>query len=135
MRKLKAVFLALMIAVLMGNIPSVCSQTVFAKTTELKSPVVKNFKPVTRPETKLKGKKIYRLRWSKVAGASAYQLSIKNKKTDGSWGTKRITYTRNTSFDYDFINCKGIKIKVRGFKTVNNKKVFGKWSINIIMKI
>ena len=135
MKKLKAVFLALMIAVLMGNIPVISSQTIFAKTIELKPPVVKNFNPVTRPETKLKGKKIYRLRWSKVAGASAYQLSIKDKKTDGSWGAKRVTYTSSTFFDHDFINCKGIKIKVRGFKIVNGKKVFGRWSKTIIMKL
>lgn len=128
MKKLKAVFLALMIAVLIGNLPMVSPQTVFAKTAELKAPVVQKFHPVARPETKLKGKKIYRLRWNKVAGASAYQLSIRDKKTNGSWGAKRVTYTSVTFFDYDLLNCKGTKIRVRGLKIVNGKKVFGKWS-------
>ena len=104
------------------------------KTIKLKAPVIKKFKHIA-PKPNMSGNSIYRLRWKKVAGAFAYQLSIKDKHADGSWGNKRITYTRVTCFDYDFSYSSGIKVKVRAFKIVNGKKVYGKWSKTVTKQV
>lgn len=104
------------------------------KATKLKAPVIKKFKHIAA-KPNMSGNGIYRLRWNNIAGASAYQLSIKDKNADGSWGDKRITYTQGTCFDYDFSVSSGIKVKVRAFKIVNGKKVYGKWSKIVIKEL
>ncbi|MBO4997029.1 MAG: hypothetical protein J6D02_03410 [Lachnospira sp.] len=148
MRKIKMLLLLMLLVVFIGEMSATPRHVVLAKqeagsrkdcdvkkkTTKLKAPVIKKFKHIA-PKPNMPGNEIYRLRWNDVAGASAYQLSIKDKNADGSWGDKRITYTRGTCFDYDFVVSLGIKVKVRAFQIVNGKKVYGKWSKTITKQV
>lgn len=148
MRKIKMLLLLMFLVVFAGAMSAVPKHATLAKeeamnrkdsdikkkTTNLKAPIVKKFKHIA-PKPNMSGNRIYTLRWNHVAGASAYQLSIKDKNADGSWGNKRITYTRGTSFDYDFMVSSGIKVKVRAFQIMNGKKVYGKWSKTITKQV
>lgn len=147
MRKIKMLLFLMLLIVSVGEMSAVPKHVSLAKekavsrkdsdrktTTKLKAPVIKYFKHIA-PKPNMSGNGIYRLRWNNIAGVFAYQLSIKDKNADGSWGDKHITYTRGTCFDYDFSVSLGIKVKVRAFKIVNGKKVYSKWSKTVTKQV
>lgn len=71
----------------------------------------------------------YTITWKKVSKATGYQVCYMSKEPDDkSWHTENST-TKKTKFSTSFsgIDIK-IKAKVRAYKTVNGKKVYGPWS-------
>ncbi len=71
----------------------------------------------------------YRITWKKVSGASGYQVKFyqKDSSYDESWG-KWTENTKKTKADVGFSSCYAMKAKVRAYKVVNGKKVYGNWS-------
>ncbi len=71
----------------------------------------------------------YTLKWKKVNGAKGYQVQYSGRE----WGEKNYggIYTDTTKDSYYHIGGSCIdkfKIRVRAYKVVNGKKVYGPWS-------
>lgn len=75
--------------------------------------------------TKSKGKKygLYKLSWSKVSGASKYQVyrTVSSKTAKSTFGSK----TLSKSFGWE--KGKKVTVKVRAVQTVGKKKYYGAW--------
>jgi len=76
----------------------------------------------------------YKISWKKVKGANGYQVKINTKDditmqswSDGSW----YKATKKTNYKLYFSSCYAIKVKVRAYKTVKEKTVYGKWSKSV----
>ncbi len=69
----------------------------------------------------------YTLSWNKVPGASGYQVYY-GQNDNGEWYTGYSNTTKlNFSLSFSHINM-NLKAKVRAFRTVNGKRVYGPWS-------
>lgn len=93
---------------------------------------VKSCKPVPAAPAKLSltsGKKKITIKWSKTSGASGYQLY----RATSQKGTYKLirTLTKGSSVKYTntkLTSKKRYYYKVRAYKIVNKKKIYGKWS-------
>ena len=82
-----------------------------------------------------KSKKAY-IKYSKVAGASGYQIYRAKSKNGTYSNIKTITSGKTTSYtDSKLTKNKIYYYKVRAYKTVNNKKVYGPYSTVKYIKI
>lgn len=80
-----------------------------------------------KPTLKLKaGKKKITVKWSKISGASGYVIYRSSKKSSGYKAVKTIKNGKTVSFTNKKLK-KGKKYyyKVRAYRTVNGKKVYG----------
>lgn len=71
----------------------------------------------------------YKLQWKKVKGASGYQVQWREKAFYGHpyAAPERLNAKKNkTTITTSLIS--EIRIRVRAYKVVNGKKVYGKWS-------
>lgn len=72
---------------------------------------------------------VYKISWKKVKGASGYQvvLSEKSSSYDRSWYSWKKNQTGTTA-KIEFSELYGIRAKVRAYKVVKGKKIYGAWS-------
>ena len=68
----------------------------------------------------------YTVTWKKVAGASGYQVKV-TMLIEGSWKTQYIS-TKKLSYSEAGSTIQQMRAKVRAYKTVNGKKIYGPWS-------
>lgn len=68
------------------------------------------------------------LRWKKVSGASGYKIYYSKKKGSGYKILKTITKGSTTSVKVDVKKGKKYYYKIRAYKNVNKKPVYGKYS-------
>lgn len=69
--------------------------------------------------------------WSKLSGANGYQLYLSTNKKFTSKTTKKVTVKKNKTVKATVKSLKKKKtyyVKIRGYKTVNDKKVYGAFS-------
>lgn len=69
--------------------------------------------------------------WSKLSGADGYQLYLSTSKKFSSKTTKKLTFKKNNTVKATVKSLKKNKtyfVKLRGYKTVNDKKVYGAFS-------
>lgn len=83
-----------------------------------------NFKLTAQNGNKIKGK------WDKIDGASGYQIYYSKSKNFKNLSAKKIVKGgKTTSYvGKNFTKGKKYYVKVRAYKNVNGKKVYGKWS-------
>ena len=95
----------------------------------------KSAKPIpamTKVTAKVSGSKAV-IRWNKVAGAEKYVLYKSTKKNSGYY-KERIT-VKNKYTDYGLQKGKNYYYKARAYKTVKGKKIYGKYSKVIRVKV
>ena len=91
-----------------------------------KTASIYTLKKVATPNVTKSGSKV-RVKWTNISGESGYQISKSTKKT----GTKIVSTYKTTKGTYKKITAKkGTKYyyKVRAYKLVDGKKVYGPWS-------
>jgi len=91
-----------------------------------KTASIYTLKKVATPKVTKSGSKV-RVKWTNISGESGYQISKSTKKT----GTKIVSTYKTTKGTYKKITAKkGTKYyyKVRAYKLVDGKKVYGPWS-------
>lgn len=78
---------------------------------------------------------LWRIKWDSVSGASGYQVKYYERESVyDSW----YTWTKNTSDHYadiEFSSLYQFKVKVRAYKIINGKKVYGDWSEEVAKTI
>ena len=77
--------------------------------------------------TKLKpGKKKMTIKWKKQSGVTGYQIAYKKS---GSWKMKLVKGASKSSLTVKKLSRKKkYSVKIRAYKTIDGKKVFGAWS-------
>ena len=93
---------------------------------EYKTAAITTLKKVSTPKVVRSGSKV-KVSWSNISGESGYQISRSTKKT----GTNIVSTYKTTSGKSKIVKAnKGKKYyyKVRAYKTVGSKKVYGPWS-------
>ena len=101
--------------------------TVTVKNKKLKAPVISDWKLrygrwMTPPADGVE----YTVTWKKVAGASGYQVKVVSL-VEGSWKTYYVS-TKKLSFSEAGSTIQQMRAKVRAYKIVNGKKIYGAWS-------
>ena len=71
--------------------------------------------------------------WSAVKGADGYQVEIGEKCFGDKWGYYKRYMTKRT-VSVGFSDMDAFRARVRAYKSVRGKKVFGKWSNTVIKK-
>ncbi|MGN1421508.1 MAG: fibronectin type III domain-containing protein [Eubacterium sp.] len=91
---------------------------------------VKKLSKVTLSSVKATGKKKIKVSWKKKSGASGYQIYWAKDKSFKKVVAKTIVKGgKTTSYTgKNFTKGKKYYVKVRAYKTVNGKKVYGSWS-------
>lgn len=91
---------------------------------------VKKLSKVTLSSVKATGKKKIKVIWKKKSGASGYQIYWATDKNFKKVVSKTIVkYGKTTSYTgKNFTKGKKYYVKVRAYKTINGKKVYGSWS-------
>lgn len=70
----------------------------------------------------------YTVKWKKVKGAAGYQVKESSQGYPGAkWWSQKVT-TKKKSHSISFSSMYKFKVKVRAFKYVKGKKVYGEWS-------
>lgn len=79
----------------------------------------------------VKGKKSFKITWKKVSSVSGYQVQYSTSKKFTKKTTSSKYYKGNKKFTKTISKLKSKKtyyVRVRAYKTVNGKKVYGSWS-------
>ena len=70
----------------------------------------------------------YTIKWKKVKGASGYEVNMSViESPEEKWGD-RVEVTKKCKASTSFSCGHAVRAKVRAYKLVNGKKVYGKWS-------
>ena len=95
---------------------------------------ITNWKRVPIPNQQGDGVR-YQITWKKVKGAAGYQVKIYEKEdpSEKEWYA-RTQFTKKTKAYTEFSSLYALKGKVRAYKVIKGKKVYGKWS-KIVKKI
>lgn len=76
------------------------------------------------------------IKWKKLSGVSGYQCYISKKKDFKKYTIKRSFSKKKTKTTIPFLSSKKTYyVKVRPFKKVNGKRVYGKWSSVKVKKV
>ena len=84
-------------------------------------------KKISTPKVTKKSKNYIKISWTNIPGESGYQIARSTKKSSGYKAIKTASYkyktlniktTRNNTYYY----------KIRAYKTLNGKKIYGPWS-------
>lgn len=75
----------------------------------------------------------YTIKWKKVKGASGYQVQ-KYSRLD-KWYKHPTASQKKCSTSIEFSSLFEIKVKVRAYKIVNGRRVYGKWSKMVKKKV
>lgn len=70
----------------------------------------------------------YQITWGQVKNAVGYQVKFYELGEPGGSWYSWTGFTKKTNAHMDFSSLYAIKGKVRAYKVVNGKKVYGKWS-------
>lgn len=92
-----------------------------------KTASTRTLKKVSRPEVKRYSSSKVKISWKNIEGETGYQISRSTKKN----GTQVVVTYKTTKADFKVISSKrGIKYyyKVRAYKTVDGRKIYGPWS-------
>lgn len=129
--------LALVILVVL----SVFSISFTAEAASVKAPArVTNVKAVSTVNHR-KGKVVFKAKWKKVKGADGYQIKTGGEDgggkywNDGKINVSKTSYKANCSYGSSEVYEAYGFIKVRAYKKVKGKKVYGKWSKVAINKV
>lgn len=90
------------------------------------SPSLYTLKKLSTPKVSKNGSKV-KVKWSNISGETGYQISKSTKKT----GTSIVSTYKTTKGAYKNISAKKGKTyyyKVRAYKVVDGKKIYGPWS-------
>jgi len=101
---------------------------------EDKTTSIYTLKKLNRPTISKKSKNYVKVRWNNILGESGYQISRSTKKT----GTYIVATAKTTIGKYKNLKVKRNKYyyyKVRAYKIVNGKKVYGPWSSSTKYKL
>ena len=95
---------------------------------------IANWKQVPIPNQQGDGVR-YQITWKKIKGAVGYQVKFyeKGSPSEKKWYTWT-QFTKKTKAYTEFSSVYAIKGKVRAYKVITGKKVYGKWS-KIVKKI
>ena len=90
-------------------------------------------RPATATLTLTAGTKKFTARWTKIAGASGYQVeyALNSSFTSG----RKSYYTTNTSTVPGAATGKTYYVRIRAYKTVDGQKVFASWSAVKTVKV
>lgn len=82
----------------------------------------------------------YTIRWNKVKGASGYQVekyerSLSAFGAPGKWYKFPTVSQKNCSTSIQFSASLELKARVRAYKIVNGRRVYGKWSKMVKKKV
>lgn len=68
----------------------------------------------------------YTIKWKKVKGADGYQ--VQKYEYSDKWYKSPVVSQKKCSTSIEFSSLREIKAKVRAYKIVNGRRVYGKWS-------
>ncbi len=94
--------------------------------TKYKTASIYTLKKISTPTVSKSGTKV-KVKWKNISGETGYQISRSTKKT----GTNIVSTYKTTSGTYKIVKAtkgKTYYYKVRAYKTVDGKKVYGPWS-------
>ena len=74
----------------------------------------------------------YTIKWKKNAKADGYQVQYKVKK--GSYSNLKKSVTKNKAVSKKLTAGKQYIFRVRTYKKINGKKVYGKWTVSKAVK-
>lgn len=70
----------------------------------------------------------YTVKWDKIKGASGYQVKEYQQGWEGASWWSGYSTTSSENYSVSFSDLHAFKVKVRAFKYINGKKIYGKWS-------
>ncbi|GEM_PF-230300 len=98
-----------------------------------------DYKPLTVNKTTIKklkkGKKKFTVKWAKVKDADGYVIQYSLKKNMKSAKKKTVKGSAKTSLTVKKLKSKKYYVRVRAYKVVNGKRVYGKWSAKKAVKV
>lgn len=96
------------------------------KSTQYKTSGIYTLKKIEKPSAAKSEIKV-KISWKKINGATGYQVAQYQKK-DGKYVKLNCYYTKDASKLFTAAKSKTRYYRVRAYKTVNGKKIFGPWS-------
>ena len=70
----------------------------------------------------------YTVKWNTVKGASGYQVKEYEKGWEGGQWWSQSSFTTKEYYSVSFSDLYAFKVRVRAFKYINGKKIYGQWS-------
>ena len=100
--------------------------TKYSSTKQYKTASVYTLKKISQPTVTKSGTKV-KVKWKNISGETGYQISQSTSKT----GTKIVATYKTTNGTYKTVSAtkgKTYYYKVRAYKVVDGKKIYGPWS-------
>ena len=95
---------------------------------------VYTLKKLSKPKVSKKSKKYIRVKWTNIQGETGYQIYRSTKKSKGFKLVKTVKSTYAKSTAIKTTRKKTYYYKIRAYKTVNGKKIYGPWSAAVKFK-
>lgn len=92
------------------------------------SSYVYTLKKTSKPEVVKKAAGKIKISWDNIKGETGYQISRSSKKTSGYTVIKTVKNADAKSITLEAKQNKVYYYRVRSYKTVDGKKVYGPWS-------